>query len=233
MGIHSEIHGALYARLAQLSPSCPVAWEGMPFERPPRDAADTPHVVTVTWPEAAPSEGDTYGLTVDGTAYSVTAQAGDTQAQVIARLAAIIFPSAKGAGLALTVTGKADASPLAVSAAEPTATVDEAQAPAYGSVWMRPTVMPAMSSQATLGNDGLNMQRGVFQVSVFAPSGYSWGRVKAVADAVAALFTRGTRLDADGFEVVIERVWPSTMADDGAWVHVPVSVSYRAHTPND
>jgi hypothetical protein len=101
--------------------------------------------------------------------------------------------------------------------------------------YLRVFGLPARTAAVTLSYDDPNAHIGLFQVSVFWPEKVSntpQGQMPAQrrADAVVAHFSRGTKLTADDVTVeVSEPPFSSPMLNEPGWIHIPVSIPYRAY----
>lgn len=105
--------------------------------------------------------------------------------------------------------------------------------PTPASGWLRTHLLPAVSKPAGLGSAAQTIHTGIFQVSVFWPAGVGTGAAVAVADAVAALFHRGSSASSGStrVEFLTPSIAPLIHATDDPWLHIPVSVPYRAFAP--
>ncbi|MCB2186484.1 MAG: DUF4128 domain-containing protein [Deltaproteobacteria bacterium] len=121
------------------------------------------------------------------------------------------------------------------SAATPTLEVaweNLAFTPPEDATWLRATFLPATPKQAGLGQEGWNVLKGVYQVSVFALSGEGPGPGREVADQLINHFPRGLQLEADGVTLEISRAWRAAPQDDEMWYHLPVSLEWFAYAEN-
>lgn len=102
-----------------------------------------------------------------------------------------------------------------------------------GNMWLRVNHIPNDSFSLGLSRSSSNQHYGIVQIDVMADPGvgeYAPGRM---ASSLIEHFEVYTNLESDGFRVQIYRL-PSrgTLLKDGAWVFIPVSVSYRCFAPN-
>lgn len=104
--------------------------------------------------------------------------------------------------------------------------------PAPGVSFLRPYLMPAEPSQAELGSNGQNVHVGIYQISVWTPSGVGVSDMQALCAALVDFFKRGTALAYMGQTVNITRAFPGPMIQETDWIHTPVSIFYRAYAPN-
>ena len=103
-------------------------------------------------------------------------------------------------------------------------------APTTGQAWYRVTLLTGEPRPAALGDTAQNRHVGVFQISVFWPTGQTGGR--AEAERIADCYKRGTGLVYSGQVVQCEKAWLGTNAEDTDFVHWPVKVMYWADVPN-
>lgn len=89
--------------------------------------------------------------------------------------------------------------------------------------------------QATLGTNGLNRTYGICQIGVFAKPGLGWVPALTKADAIEAIFKRGTDLTDDGVTVHITNVstdaTPKIDEKTGKFF-TPVKIAWYADTTN-
>lgn len=106
--------------------------------------------------------------------------------------------------------------------------------PVSGQPWLRASYLPAGSEIAELGKQGRNRYTGIYQVSVFCPSGDGHGLSFDIAGEVEYAFRRGEVLTIDGLNVQIRQATHGQpMQEDNGWFHVPVSVSWFAFVKNE
>ena len=94
-------------------------------------------------------------------------------------------------------------------------------------LFLRPTTLPIPTIQACLGDAGLDLHEGIFQVDVFVPS--NSGRT-TWPDTIADHFKRGTTLVQNTVRVTINSVSVLQGAKDDQFYIVPVEINYRAFT---
>lgn len=99
--------------------------------------------------------------------------------------------------------------------------------PEAGETYLRPTFLPAVTEQASMGTDGQDRTDGIYQVDVFTQAGS--GRT-AIPDAVTDHFKRGTDLTYNGVTVRVRNVSVSPAIIDGSWQQVPVSIDFYSYT---
>ena len=94
-------------------------------------------------------------------------------------------------------------------------------------LYLRPTALPAETTQASLGDDGKDLHNGIYQVDVFIPDGL--GRT-TWADEIADHFKRGTVLTQNTVSVRITTVQIEAALKDDNFYMTPVSIGYQAFT---
>lgn len=99
--------------------------------------------------------------------------------------------------------------------------------PEAGTTYLRPTFLPADTSQAALGDEGKDITVGIYQVDVFNPAGS--GRT-SIPDTIADHFKRGTNLAYNGITLRVQSVSIASATIDGSWQIVPVSISFYTYT---
>ena len=99
--------------------------------------------------------------------------------------------------------------------------------PNSNTLFLRPTLIPAPTSQASLGDSGLDINNGIFQVDVFIPDNV--GR-STWPDAIADRFKRGTVLTQNSIDVRIVSASLLTAVKDGNFYIVPVAIRWQAFT---
>lgn len=104
--------------------------------------------------------------------------------------------------------------------------------PPEGEVWLRPTLLPVRSEPLTLGPNGLMDYPGIYQISVFGPSGKSTGAVYAHVDGVLGHFQRGTSMTEGSATVRIDRVYQGPAIAEDRWFHVPASIEFFCFAAN-
>ena len=96
-------------------------------------------------------------------------------------------------------------------------------------IWVRPSILFGSAESATLGRDGLNFVRGVYQVSIFTAMNTgtkpSNDYVKVILDA----FPKGERLTFSGGAIIINVGYQSTNILEDNYLHTPVTIPFTAH----
>jgi hypothetical protein len=95
-------------------------------------------------------------------------------------------------------------------------------------IWVRPSLIFGTADSATLGNDGLNFVRGIYQVSIFTAMNTgtkpSNDYVKLILDA----FPKGERLTFSGGDIIIDVGYQSTNILEDSYLHTPVTIPFTA-----
>jgi len=100
-----------------------------------------------------------------------------------------------------------------------------------GVLYLRPTLLPAPTQQAGLGNTGLDEYQGIYQVDIFAAVGGGRASAEAQADLIGDHFKRGTSLTSAGTIVRLRDVSRTAGIVDGDRFAIAISINYMAHTP--
>ena len=96
-----------------------------------------------------------------------------------------------------------------------------------GDAWCRATLLPAETGIATLGVDGLNEERGIYQIDLFYPEGYGATPANTIADAVINTFKRGTTLTDGNISVQVWLSWRLPAQDyTQTFYQLPILVRY-------
>ncbi|NTX58153.1 hypothetical protein HR086_43340 [Myxococcus sp. CA039A] len=102
--------------------------------------------------------------------------------------------------------------------------------PTQGTPWARMDHLPAKTSAASAGVNGLTLHPGILQVSLFFPLGNGAGASLQAAQALCDGFKRGTSLSRGDTAVRVESVSRGPGMRDEGWWHTPVSVLWWVHT---
>jgi hypothetical protein len=93
--------------------------------------------------------------------------------------------------------------------------------------YLRLSILPAQTVQASLGSIGKDETNGICQISVFVPAGS--GRTN-LPDMIADHFKRGTVLAYNTTRVRLRAPSIGPAISDGAFYFVPVSIPYQTYT---
>jgi len=102
--------------------------------------------------------------------------------------------------------------------------------PVDGTLWIRPTLLPADTIGATLSTSGTDEQKGLYVVDVFAPAFEGKNEALAIADAVADHFKPVTELTYNTRLVRCISVSIGAPTNVDNWYQVPILINYLAHT---
>lgn len=103
-------------------------------------------------------------------------------------------------------------------------------APTIGTLFLRPTLLPAETVGATVSDSGTDEQTGIYQVDVFAPADEGKNDAFAKADAIAEHFKPVTELTYNGRLVRCVSASIETPLNDGDWYQLPVIIRYLSYT---
>ena len=104
--------------------------------------------------------------------------------------------------------------------------------PAAGATYLRPTLLTAEPVQAEIGAAGLNRHTGVFQVSIYAPTGTGLLAINTLRNSLIDYFKRGTQLQYGAVTVTISKAFAGAYLQETAWIHVPVTIRYTTLATN-
>ena len=99
--------------------------------------------------------------------------------------------------------------------------------PTEGTLYIRPTNLPAGSAAVGMANTDSILTVGLYQIDVFAPLGNGAGPALVVADAIAEHFSRGLRLVNGDSTVVLGTPAQQPASTSGAWYMVSVVIPYQ------
>lgn len=94
--------------------------------------------------------------------------------------------------------------------------------------WSRFSLLPAETSQATLGDTGKERLNGLAQIDIFTPVDTGVTTALTKAELILAAFPRGTELTISGQIVRIDRCWVETASQDGKHYHTPVQIRWHS-----
>lgn len=104
--------------------------------------------------------------------------------------------------------------------------------PVAGHPYLKPTLLPAEPFQAELGTSGQNIHMGIYQISIFCPTGTGIASLNTLRDALCDHFKRGTSLVYSGIETRITKAFPGQMLQETDYIHQPITIQWRAYAPN-
>ena len=102
--------------------------------------------------------------------------------------------------------------------------INEGYEPTAGTPWLEESFLPANNEGLTAtGNE--QAQTGIYQITVNYPAGQGVAAAQAQAEAVAALFARGTTFGG----LIIDSADIEGHSIGGGWLQIPISVVYRGY----
>lgn len=130
------------------------------------------------------------------------------------------------------ISGALDSRLNSMSGLPPVAWENRRYEPVQGTLYLRTTLLPGSTTQASLGTSGLDVSLGIYQIDVIAPINENKAEALAMADDIADQFNRGLDLTYSGITVTILNVSRRSgfKSQNEAWWVVPVEVSYRSFT---
>ncbi len=96
--------------------------------------------------------------------------------------------------------------------------------PVIGTLFLRPTMLPASGALATLG--GAYEHKGLYQIDIFCPINTGVATLTSWMDAIQALFAGTKSLTAGSDKVYIQDVAQGKGLRDQAWYQGIVTVTY-------
>ena len=103
--------------------------------------------------------------------------------------------------------------------------------PAVGTIYVRPTLIPGDTTQASLGTSGTDESIGIYQVDVFTEAGQGKNEAVVMADKIANRFKRGTVMTYNGVNVRVISVSRQVGFNDaGGYYMIPVEINYISFT---
>ena len=120
----------------------------------------------------------------------------------------------------------------AYTPALPIAYPNETYTPNVGVAYLKPYRLPAKTIRNTIGVNGLNEYSGIYQISVAYPSKGGQGPAETYADGLTGWFPPGLTLTIGTTTVVVTSISQLPASTEPDWYTIPISVSYRAISPN-
>jgi len=103
--------------------------------------------------------------------------------------------------------------------------------PVMGTLYIRPTHLPAITEPETIGSSGEDLNIGIYQIDVFSESGKSKKELLEMADQVVDQFKHGKILTYNGVNVEIESVSLRSFNNNSdGWYQVAIEVKYYSFT---
>jgi hypothetical protein len=102
--------------------------------------------------------------------------------------------------------------------------------PTVGVPYLAPEMSSLVRTVVGAGVKGVIKWTGTYTVNVIDAIGRGTADVSARADAILALFKKGTALStSDGLTVICDVPSPLPLIQDGAWARIPVTVHFFAY----
>ncbi|HIF54728.1 MAG TPA: hypothetical protein EYF94_02655 [Porticoccaceae bacterium] len=112
----------------------------------------------------------------------------------------------------------------------PTAWQNTLFEPTLGTLYIRPSLLPAKTQPLVMSDYATDKHSGIYQIDIIAP--VDQGRRLAVvkADEIADHFQRGTDLNSGSTTTTVMSVSRGVGIRDGAWFVIPVEINFIAYT---
>ena len=104
--------------------------------------------------------------------------------------------------------------------------------PTSGTTYLQPALLPGEPLQSELGATGQNRHMGIYQISIFAPTGTGILALNTLRDGLCDHFKRGTVLTYGAISLTIQKAFPGPTMQETDWVHVPISIRYELLAAN-
>jgi hypothetical protein len=101
--------------------------------------------------------------------------------------------------------------------------------PVDGTAWAMINFLPAQPEPTSIGQDGIDLHTGVFQIALKYPPNTGRSAVVAKADAIAAVFYAGAHLGYNGQYVTISSCGRSGGGLVDGWFTVYLTINWWAH----
>jgi hypothetical protein len=103
--------------------------------------------------------------------------------------------------------------------------------PVKGTLYIRPTLLPGDSIPATIGTAGHDINRGVYQIDIFAPPNDSTKAALDMADLISTRFKHGSVLTSNSVTVEIQSVSRRpALNDPNGWYKLMIEIVYYSFT---
>jgi len=101
--------------------------------------------------------------------------------------------------------------------------------PVQGTLFIRPTLIPATTTAATIGA-GSDFSTGLYQIDIFSPADEGKNEASTMSDTIAEQFKRDTELTYNARTVTIRSASQRVIGNSDGWYHYSVDVLYYAYT---
>jgi hypothetical protein len=95
--------------------------------------------------------------------------------------------------------------------------------------WCRSTLLPAQTQVIGIGQVGLRMDQGLYQVDLFYPQNSGNIDAATMADLIMSKYKRGTYYTGGSTKVLVDKVYrlPSSSLTQATFYHLPIVVSWQ------
>lgn len=114
----------------------------------------------------------------------------------------------------------------------PVAYPNVAYEPIIGTKYLKVDILPARTSQASIGIDSRSRHIGIYQIMVIVPKEQSFVQVKPLVDGLKEYFKMNTSIVYNGLSIRVTNFQVDNYMDDDVWFYQPLSISYRADLEN-
>lgn len=114
----------------------------------------------------------------------------------------------------------------------PVAWENVAYTPTIGTTYIAPYLLPGEPIQVEIGTAGANRYTGVFQISIFAPTGSGIAAINTLAGALCDYFKRGTTVSYGGLIVSCQKAYSAPVLQETDWQHLPITIRYVTTAAN-
>lgn len=104
--------------------------------------------------------------------------------------------------------------------------------PATGTPYLKPALLPGEPTQAEIGTSGANRHTGIYQISIYYPTGLGVSGLNTLRDGLINHFKRGTVLTYSGISVTIQKAFPGPVLQETNWQHLPITMQFRCDASN-
>jgi len=101
--------------------------------------------------------------------------------------------------------------------------------PAVGTMYIRPTFLPAESVVGTIG-DGTDFNSGIYQIDVFTPASDNTNESMLMLDLLADQFKRDKDIVYNSRIITVRSVSHRNVGNVGGWYHQSLDVIYYSYT---
>lgn len=113
----------------------------------------------------------------------------------------------------------------------PIAWQNRSYTPVTGTLYVRPTHLPAAIEPETIGSNGEDLNEGIYQIDIFSESGKSKKELLEMADKITDQFKHGTILTYNGVSVEIKSTGIRSFNNNSdGWYQVSIDVIYYSFT---